>query len=100
MQVSQNMRIFNNFYASHSKNSSLFDNLLKDMSHVEHVSEVKDRRLQEKVVTSEYHNMVKFKQATYIEVNSAALLSLKSSIQNRVTPVDVKRVNSILAYSA
>jgi len=100
MKVSQNVRVFNSFYSANSKNNSLFDNVLNDMSSVEHVHSIKNRRLSEKVVVSEYHNMMKYKQASYIELNSATLFSIKNEVQNSVVSVDIKKVNSILAYSA
>jgi hypothetical protein len=100
MQVSPRVGVFNNIYSATIKNHSLFDNVLNSMTEINHTSDVLGSSYKRNVVVTEYQNKMKFQQPTYIEVNSAALLSMKNSVQNRVMPIDIKRVNATLAYSA
>ena len=100
MQVSAVSRVFNKQYSATMDNGSIFSNALNDTISIDSANDIKKRRLEQKIVVAEYHNIVKQPKAAYIEINSAAFVSMKESMQNQVKPIDIKRVNAVLAYSA
>lgn len=100
MQVVQSGGIFNNQDSGNLKNKTLFSNMLNNIESLTYDKEIDVQKQERKDLVSEYNKLIKNPLATYMEVNSNAILSMRNSMQNQVVPIDIKRVNATSAYSA
>jgi len=96
MQVAQTLGIFNNQDSTNLKNKTLFSNILNNIDSIVYNENID---LQEGL-NFKYNKQIKNPHITYMEVNSNAILSMRNSMKNEIVPVDIKRVNAVLAYTA